>query len=76
MKDPCTCWDIVDIKLAPLGVKLADSLTAFSTDLSTLIRLLPTEPLAGRFKASMPRKISFSFCPFCGQKLPTAKEAA
>lgn len=73
---PCKCWDIVDVKLASLGVKLADSLTSFSTDFSTFIRQLPTEPLNGKFKASMPRKVGFSFCPFCGQKLPTAKEAA
>jgi len=74
MKDPCNCWHIVDIKLAPLGVKLADSLTSLATDFSTLIRHLPTEPLQGKFKRGMPKKISFSFCPLCGQKLPTPKK--
>jgi hypothetical protein len=70
-KEPCTCWQKVNTKLTPMGVKLSEKLRTFSPtaelDLK-LVHQLPTEPLgAGKFKASMPRYIGFPRCPFCGQ---------
>lgn len=79
MKKTCECWTTVNRKLTPIGVKLSEKLRALrptpSLDLVTVYQL-PTEPLGGgKFKGGMPRYIAFPFCPFCGQKLPTAKGA-
>lgn len=79
MSAPCTCWQQVNEKLHPLGVRLSDKLTSFAPtkDLDLVeVYQLPTEPITGKFKSTMPRSIGFPFCPFCGQKLPTVKEAA
>ena len=73
------CWTKVNEKLAPMGVKLSEKLQALrpTEELDLVVRhQLPTEPLTGKFKASMPRYIGFSFCPFCGQPFKSTKEAA
>ncbi len=79
MKTPCDCWEKANEKLAPMGVKLSDKLLALrpteDLDLVTFHQL-PTEPLTGKFKASMPRYIGFPRCPFCGQSYESEKEAA
>jgi hypothetical protein len=74
---PCLCWQTVNEKLAPMGVKLSDKLLAIrpTEDLDLhLFHQLPTEPLAGKFKASHPRFIGFHHCPFCGQLFESVKE--
>ena len=80
MKKPCTCWEKVNTKLTPMGVKLSEKLRALRPTEELALKVfyqLPTEPLGGKkFKASMPRYIGFPFCPFCGQAFEPKQEAA
>ncbi len=75
---PCTCWQKVNEKLAPLNVKMSEKLRAFSFDgaLSLgMIHVLPLEALTGKLTRSMVQTISMSHCPFCGTKYPTLTKA-
>ena len=69
----CTCWADTEKAMEERGFKIARSCTAFSIHELTLKmrRYLPLERLDGkRLRASDPKGVAFTHCPWCGIKLP------